>query len=82
MLKIQPILGIGVFVAIPREECPCVDQDPSGCDNLDQCSYSMSPNHLCKADQTLPDGQSKYVIDNCPTGGLKTNDIYRYVLGK
>ena len=38
----------------------------------------MSKNDLCEADTTLPDGNTKYNIDNCPGG----YDVFRYIEGK
>ena len=76
-LEIKPTLADRQFVAIPRHECPCTDDDNSGC-NLDECSYNMSPNDLCEADDPLPDGNANYDINNCPL----TKEVFRCVLGK
>ena len=69
-------LGIGYFIGILREECPCTDDAQSGCD-LPECSYSLSNNDLCEAERTLPDGNSNYDINNCPGD----YDVFRYVSG-
>ena len=66
---------MGSFVAIPTNECPCTVDDDQGCDRLEECSYSMSSNDLCEADQILPDGNSNYDINNC----LPSQDVFRYV---
>ena len=64
------------FVAVPANECPCTNADTSGCD-LQECSYSMSINALCEADQTLPDGNTNWETDQCPG----TYDVYRFTGG-
>ena len=69
-------LGIGYFIGILRDECPCTDDAQSGCD-LPECSYSLSNNDLCEAERTLPDGNSNYDINNCPGD----YDVFRYVSG-
>ena len=51
--------------------------DNTGC-NVNECSKSMSKNDLCEADRTLPDGNTKYNIDNCPGG----YDVFRYIEGR
>ena len=62
------------FVAIASDECPCNDDDDSGCDLAD-CSYGMKNDELCEADLLLPDISSKMDIDNCPGD----YDIFRCV---
>ena len=37
---------------------------PSNCD-LKECDQDMNHGELCEADQTLPDGNIDYNIDNC-----------------
>ena len=69
-------LGIGYFVGISRDECPCTDDAQSGCD-LPECSYSLSNNDLCEAERALPDGNDNYDINNCPGD----YDVFRYVSG-
>ena len=70
-------LGIGYFIGILRDECPCTDDAQSGCD-LPECSYSLSNYDLCEAERTLPDGNSNFDINNCPGD----YDVFRYVSGK
>ena len=66
------------FVAVSEVDCPCNDNDNSGCITLPECMYSMSKNDLCQANQTLPDGNVNYNINNCPGG----SDVFRYNGGK
>ena len=65
------------FVAIASDECPCSDDDDSGC-NLADCSYGMRYDDLCEADLLLPDLSSKMDIDNCPGD----YDIFKCVWGR
>ena len=48
-------------------ECPCTDQDISGCD-LPRCSSNTYLNSLCEANDDLPDGNTNYNVKNCPRG--------------
>ena len=64
-------------MSISRQECPCNDNDTSGC-NLRECSDTIEVNGLCEADKTLPGGTSTYDVDNCPGG----YDVFRRVPGK
>ena len=62
---------------VSESDCPCSDNDPAGC-RLPECSYSMNQNGLCDADQTLPNGDNNYDVNNCPGG----HDVFRYQGGK
>ena len=37
----------------------------------------MAHGELCEADDTLPDGQTNYDVDNCPPGGSGAYDVFR-----
>ena len=64
-------------MAVLEAECPCSDNDPSGC-SLPECSYSMNQNGLCDANQILPNGDSNYDVNNCAGG----HNVFRYQGGK
>ena len=78
---------MGQYVAIPSTVCPCTEDDPSGCNNLIKCRmldewrYNTGKldylGQLCRAEEPLPDRNSNYDIDNCPSG----NYVFRWVLG-
>ena len=59
-------MGFCNFAAIPSSECPCSEDDKSGCD-MAECSPDMSDNELCEADAPLPN-LINYDIGNCPGG--------------
>ena len=65
-------LDTGFFVSITRDDCPVAPE------SLPECSYSMTDNELCEANETLPDGTTNFEVDNCPNDF----DVFRYVLGK
>ena len=54
------------FTAVSEADCPCTNQDKSGCRYLPKCVMSMKENDLCEADQKLPDGNDYYDVNNCP----------------
>jgi len=60
------------FEAVTYLDCPCTNNDPSGCRKLPECTWDMENGDLCEADQTLPTGEN-YHVNNCP-GGL---DVFR-----
>ena len=66
------------FVAVSEEDCPCSDNDDFGCKSLPECSYSIKENHLCEADQKLPDGNENFNVNNCAA----FYDVFRYKEGK
>ena len=59
---------------VSEADCPCGDNDESGCSSLPECLYSMNKNDLCEANQTLPDENDDYDINNCPGG----SDVFIY----
>ena len=61
-------------MAVLEAECPCNDNDPSGCSSLPECSYSMNQNGFCIANHTLPNGDDNYEVNNCPGG----HSVFRY----
>ena len=69
------------FVEIPKTDCPCSDNDGSGCKTLPECSYDLDINDLCEADSVLPNGNTVYDVNNCriPTGNF---DVFRYIGGE
>ena len=54
-------------------DCPCYDNDDSGCNNLPECSYKLNLQDFCKANQILPDGNDNYNVNNCPG-----HNVFRY----
>ena len=61
MTLINISLGACVYRQIPASQCP---PNP----NLPECLSNMTTGSLCVADQTLPDGNSNFDVDNCPYG--------------
>ena len=58
------------FEPVPDTECP------NYLAYLAECTRTMSNGELCEADQTLPDGNSNYHVNNC--GGA---DVFKCVKG-
>ena len=61
------------FVPVSPAECPSDFDFP-----LAECSNSMHHNELCEADQTLPDGNTIYDVDNCQL----SHDVFKCMKGK
>ena len=57
------------FEPVPDTECP---SDP----DLAECTRAMSHGELCEADQTLPDGNSNFEVNNCGN-----SDVFKCVKG-
>ena len=66
------MLGPCVFKAVSASECPS-----NGNGDLPDCTISMNNNDLCEAEQTLPDGNSHFEVNNCPGD----YDIFKCVKG-
>ena len=62
-------LGPCHFEPVPDTECP---SDPY----LVECTKTMSHGKLCEANQTLPDGNSNYNVNNCGAA-----DVFKCVKG-
>ena len=45
---------------------------------LPECSWDMHNNELCDADQTLPDGNINFEVDNCVQGEIHF-DVFKKI---
>lgn len=61
-----------VWVPIQQSECP----SDNGA-RLPECTLDMEVGDLCEADRHLPDGTTRYNINNCPGG----YDVFRFQCG-
>ena len=66
------------FEQVSEDDCPCSDKDLSACHNLPECSYDMTVDSLCEANNKLPDNNTNYDVNNCPGD----SDIFKYKGGK
>ena len=66
------------FEQVSEDECPCGDKDVPVCHNLPECSYDMTINALCEANNILPDNNTNYDVNNCPGG----SDVFKYKGGE
>lgn len=66
------------FEQVSKDKCPCNDTDVSVCHNLPECSYDMTINELCEANNKLPDNNKEYDVNNCPGD----SDVFKYKGGE
>ena len=45
---------------------------------MPECSYDMTINALCEANNILPDNNTNYDVNNCPGG----SDVFKYKGGE
>ena len=73
------------FGAALKDDCPCSGlMDDSNCSSLPECTFNMTKNGLCRANDKLPDGNENYSVQNCQEGtGINGSiNVFRYTGGK